>query len=179
MKKLLFLFFITFISAQMISVPSKNTSTNKILSAGSGTNTTTWSQQVVYVDSGASKVGVILAGEPLIGIAITSNLIWDSDTTHHYDTTWTTCNLGFLAGYKREYKNYSGIETSIDTLDFLPIRVDTLNYVLKVKGMSYIPLDPDYFLGIKYMYIQFINRSTGALVPQANKRKLVLFYRKY
>lgn len=196
MKRILFLILlIGTLSAQVTSVPMKYNS--DITHPGSNTNVTSWYQQTVFIDSGNTRTKPIELSEPLVGIAITRDMVWDSVTTtrnddYHWDSSWTASNLGFLVGMQRTVRlPYDSINTTNpvtiigrtvqDTLDFMPMYagIDSLRYVIPIDSMRYTAIIPQYFAGIKYMCIEFVDKSTGAPVAQAEKRTIVLFYRKY
>lgn len=202
MKRILFLILlIGTLSAQVTSVPMKYNS--DITHPGSNTNVTSWYQQTVFIDSGDTQTEPIVISEPLIGIAITRNMVWDSVTTtrnddYHWDSSWTASDLGFLVGHKRESRAPSDttwltdttftIESigvsQYDTLDFMPMYDDSdtsgaSRYFVTVDSMRYVKINPDHFSGIKYLIIECINKTSWTAVAQEAKRTLVLFYRKY
>ena len=166
-------------------------------------NVSAWSQQTIYIDSGDTRTDPIAISEPLIGIAITRNMVWDSVTTsrnddYHWDSSWTASDLGFLIGAKRESRAPSDTTwltdttfviqsigvSQYDTLDFMPMYDDNdtsgaSRYFVTADSMRYIKINPDHFLGIKYLMIEFINKISGSPIAQEAKRTLVLFYRKY
>ena len=136
MKRILFLILlIGTLSAQVTSVPMKYNS--DITHPGSNTNVTSWYQQTVFIDSGNTRTKPIELSEPLVGIAITRDMVWDSVTTtrnddYHWDSSWTASNLGFLVGMQRTVRlPYDSINTTNpvtiigrtvqDTLDFMPM----------------------------------------------------------
>lgn len=199
MKRILFLILlIGTLSAQVTSVPMKNN--NDITRPGSNTNVTSWYQQTVFIDSGDTRTKPIELSEPLVGIAITRDMVWDSVTTtrnddYHWDSSWTASDLGFMVGMQRTVRlPYDSINitnpvtiigrTVQDTLDFMPLYDDTdtsgaSRYFITADSMRYIKLNPAHFAGIKYLIVEFINKVSGLPIAQAGKRTIVLFYRKY
>lgn len=199
MKRILFLILlIGTLSAQVTSVPSKNN--NDITRPGSNTNVTSWYQQTVFIDSGDTRTDPIELSEPLVGIAITRDMVWDSVTTtrgndYHWDSSWTASDLGFLVGMKRTVRlPYDSINianpvvitgrTVQDTLDFMPLYDDTdtsgaSRYFITADSMRYVKLNPAHFAGFKYLIVEFINKISGLPIAQEEKRTIILFYRKY
>lgn len=200
MKRILFLIIclIGFVSAQVTSVVPKT-----VIKYTSDPSSMEWYQQTIFIDSGDTRTDPIILSEPLIGIAITRNMVWDSVTTtrnddFHWDSSWTASDLGFLVGFKRESRSpidtlwssdttytVGSIGTTVyDTLDFMPLYDDSdtsgaQRYFVTADSMRYIKVNPSHFAGVKYLIIEFINKVSGLPVAQAEKRTIVLFYRKY
>lgn len=197
MKRILFLIIclIGFVSAQVTSVVPKT-----VIKYTSDPSNMKWYQQTIFIDSGDTRTDPIILSEPLIGIAITRNMVWDSVTTtrnddFHWDSSWTASDLGFLVGMQRTVRlPYDSINTTNpvvisgrtlqDTLDFMPLYDDSdttgaQRYFVTADSMRYIKVNPAHFAGVKYLIIEFINKVSGLPVAQAEKRTIVLFYRKY
>lgn len=183
MKKI----FIMFLFAGLLKAQVMGIDPSSIVSHGSGYNSTSWVQEVVLVDSGATRIGAFSADQPLIGIAITRNAVYDSTEAsgyvadgYHWDSTWTASDLAFILGYKRSINDSARTElTEIDSIDFLPLYIDGIRYYIEADSMQYMSLLPIDMAGVKYFYIEFINSSTGAPVAQTEPRTMILFYRKY
>lgn len=197
MKKILFLIIclIGFVSAQITSVVPKT-----VIKYTSDPSSMEWYQQTIFIDSGDTRTDPIILSEPLIGIAITRDMVWDSVTTtrgddFHWDSSWTASDLGFLVGMQRTVRlPYDSINTTNpvvisgrtlqDTLDFMPLYDDrdttgAQRYFVTADSMRYLKVNPSHFAGVKYLIIEFINKVSGLPVAQAEKRTIVLFYRKY
>lgn len=197
MKKILFLIIclIGFVSAQITSVVPKT-----VIKYTSDPSSMEWYQQTIFIDSGDTRTDPIILSEPLIGIAITRDMVWDSVTTtrgddFHWDSSWTASDLGFLVGMQRTVRlPYDSINTTNpvvisgrtlqDTLDFMPLYDDSdttgaQRYFVTADSMRYLKVNPSHFAGVKYLIIEFINKVSGLPVAQAEKRTIVLFYRKY
>lgn len=197
MKRILFLIIclIGFVSAQVTSVVPKT-----VIKYTSDPSSMEWYQQTIFIDSGDTRTDPIVLSEPLIGIAITRDMVWDSVTTSrgddfHWDSSWTASDLGFLVGMQRTVRlPYDSINTTNpvvisgrtlqDTLDFMPLYDDrdttgAQRYFVTADSMRYLKVNPSHFAGVKYLIIEFINKVSGLPVAQAEKRTIVLFYRKY
>lgn len=197
MKRILFLIIclIGFVSAQITSVVPKT-----VIKYTSDPSSMEWYQQTIFIDSGDTRTDPIILSEPLIGIAITRDMVWDSVTTSrgddfHWDSSWTASDLGFLVGMQRTVRlPYDSINTTNpvvisgrtlqDTLDFMPLYDDSdttgvQRYFVTADSMRYLKVNPSHFAGVKYLIIEFINKVSGLPVAQAEKRTIVLFYRKY
>lgn len=197
MKRILFLIIclIGFVSAQVTSVVPKT-----VIKYTSDPSSMEWYQQTIFIDSGDTRTDPIILSEPLIGIAITRDMVWDSVTTSrgddfHWDSSWTASDLGFLVGMQRTVRlPYDSINTTNpvvisgrtlqDTLDFMPLYDDSdttgaQRYFVTADSMRYLKVNPSHFAGVKYLIIEFINKVSGLPVAQAEKRTIVLFYRKY
>lgn len=197
MKRILFLIIclIGFVSAQVTSVVPKT-----VIKYTSDPSSMEWYQQTIFIDAGDTRTDPIVLSEPLIGIAITRDMVWDSVTTSrgddfHWDSSWTASDLGFLVGMQRTVRlPYDAINktnpvvisgrTVQDTLDFMPLYDDrdttgTQRYFVTADSMRYLKVNPSHFAGVKYLIIEFINKVSGLPVAQAEKRTIVLFYRKY
>ena len=152
---------------------------------GRGGNSTSWIQNVVFVDSGATRVGPFVCDEPPIAVGITRNAVWDSVTAttsddFHWDSSWTTSSLAYLLGYKRSFNDSARTTITLtDSIDFLPLFIDGTRYAVTADSMQMIGLTPVDMAGSKYFYLEFYDAVGDSLVPQAAPRTMVFLYRKY
>jgi hypothetical protein len=178
MKKILLILslFAGYMSAQVTGEAFSSVTTH-----GGGTNSTGWVVEHVFVESGATRVGIFSVDQSPIGIAVTRDAVYDSIDGYHWDSSWTASDFAFLYGYERVLNDSArAVFTDSDSLDFLPVfDEDGDRLVVEADSMRYIKLPPVDHAGAKYMYVEFYDSVGDSLVPQTEPRTLILFYRKY
>lgn len=188
MKK--YLLIVLFLIAGLVQAQVSGKAYQDIVKHGHGGNSVSWVSEFVFVDSGATRIGPFSVDESPIGIAITRNAVWDSAGTglndldsvsYHWDSTWTASDFAFLYGFETILNDSARAEfEDTDLYDFLPVvDEDGIRVTAQADSMQYTTLVPIKMAGAKYMYVEFYNSTTGALVAQTEPRTLVLFYRKY
>ena len=189
MKRILFIVLL-FVSMSVIAQTTGKSKAD-ITKHGNEGNSTKWIQEYAFVDSGATSIGPFSADQPPIAIAITRDAVWDSTLAggryaadgYHWDSTWTASDLGYLFGFQRPLNDSARTTiTMSDSLDFLPLFKDTeatARYVVQADSMRYIVLPPVTMAGAKYFYLEFYDATGDSLVPQAEPRTILLFYREY